>query len=223
MAQIFLEKTALVAIIGGVAGAGKSTASKALAERLNWAFVSGDDIHPFLNVRKMLSGCPLNETDRLVWLERMQEVIRRSIRYNCPTVVECSALAERHRQILLSGLPPEKLKLFFLWIPFEAAFARVSMREGHMFKANLVQNHFDVVEIPTCKEKWEILDGTLPPADIVGIIQKHVTSDSKPLDPMLQNGSSSYYWRRPLIRRPGSANSSASIGHLRPNSGIRPA
>ena len=52
----------------GVSGSGKSTAARAVQERLGWEFAEGDDFHPPENVEKMAAGHPLTDADRLPWL-----------------------------------------------------------------------------------------------------------------------------------------------------------
>ena len=54
----------------GVSGSGKTTAARAVQERLGWEFAEGDDFHPQANVDKMAAGHPLTDEDRLPWLGR---------------------------------------------------------------------------------------------------------------------------------------------------------
>ena len=55
---------AMVILVMGPAGAGKTTVGRALAEALGWSFFDGDDFHPPANVEKMHSGVPLTDEDR---------------------------------------------------------------------------------------------------------------------------------------------------------------
>jgi gluconate kinase len=50
-----------VAVVIGVAGAGKTTVGKRLAKRRNREFAEGDQFHPLENVAKMQSGHPLTD------------------------------------------------------------------------------------------------------------------------------------------------------------------
>jgi carbohydrate kinase (thermoresistant glucokinase family) len=52
----------------GVAGSGKTTIAKLLAERLGAEYIDGDWLHPASNVEKMRGGTPLTDEDRWPWL-----------------------------------------------------------------------------------------------------------------------------------------------------------
>lgn len=53
----------------GVSGSGKTTVGAALAQRLRIPFADADDFHPAANVAKMAAGTPLDDLDRLPWLQ----------------------------------------------------------------------------------------------------------------------------------------------------------
>ncbi|HET7824667.1 MAG TPA: gluconokinase, partial [Anaeromyxobacter sp.] len=59
---------ALVLVLMGVSGSGKSTVGALLARRLQRAYAEADDFHPAANVAKMASGHPLADEDRWPWL-----------------------------------------------------------------------------------------------------------------------------------------------------------
>ena len=67
---------ARVLVVMGVSGSGKSTAARAVQERLGWDFAEGDDFHPAENVAKMSAGHPLTDADRLPWLGRLASWIQ---------------------------------------------------------------------------------------------------------------------------------------------------
>ena len=59
-------------IFTGVAGAGKTTVGRLLAQELGWRFYEGDDFHPPANVEKMRRGEPLTDDDRRPWLDALR-------------------------------------------------------------------------------------------------------------------------------------------------------
>jgi len=60
---------AILLVVMGVSGTGKSTLGAALSKALHLPFVDGDDLHPQSNVAKMSRGEPLTDADRQPWLE----------------------------------------------------------------------------------------------------------------------------------------------------------
>jgi len=60
-------------IVMGVSGSGKSTVGKALAEKLSWDFFDADDFHPQVNIAKMATGIPLDDSDRTPWLAALSD------------------------------------------------------------------------------------------------------------------------------------------------------
>jgi carbohydrate kinase (thermoresistant glucokinase family) len=46
-------------IVGGCCGTGKSTVGRALANKLNYEFIDGDDLHSAANKAKMSKGVGL--------------------------------------------------------------------------------------------------------------------------------------------------------------------
>lgn len=55
----------------GVSGSGKSTAARAVQERLGWDCAEGDEFHPPANGAKMADGIALTDADRWGWLAAM--------------------------------------------------------------------------------------------------------------------------------------------------------
>lgn len=60
-------------IVMGVSGSGKTTVGEAVARQIHAKFIDGDDLHPRANIQKMGSGQPLNDADRMPWLERLSD------------------------------------------------------------------------------------------------------------------------------------------------------
>jgi hypothetical protein len=69
-----------VLLLMAVSGSGKSTIALELRRVLGWKFHEGDDLHPPANVEKMRAGHPLDNADRLPWLQGRRALDRRSPR-----------------------------------------------------------------------------------------------------------------------------------------------
>ena len=80
----------MVILVMGVAGAGKTTIGRRLADELGWQFSDGDDFHPAANIEKMRKGHALTDADRQPWLERMHAAIVDRISRDQPAVLACS-------------------------------------------------------------------------------------------------------------------------------------
>ena len=59
---------AMIVIVAGVSGSGKTTVGAMLAGRLSWRFADADAFHPTANIEKMHAGIPLTDDDRWPWL-----------------------------------------------------------------------------------------------------------------------------------------------------------
>lgn len=101
----------MLVLIMGVAGAGKTTVGRALAESLHWRFADADDYHSASNVAKMRAGIPLADADRAPWLQSLRGAIVGWIAAGENVVLACSALKAAYRDTLLAG--PE-VKLVYL-------------------------------------------------------------------------------------------------------------
>ena len=92
-------------LLMGVAGSGKTTLGKALAERQGWDFFDADDFHPAGNIAKMSAVIPLDDDDRAPWLEELHRLVSTCLAVGKNGILACSALKERYRQGLVAGDP----------------------------------------------------------------------------------------------------------------------
>lgn len=129
----------------GVSGCGKSTLGKLVADYLKIPFFDGDDYHPESNVAKMREGQPLTDADREPWLSRINALAVENAESGC--VIACSALKEKYREILSSGIE-QKLVWIFLKGDFETIYGRMQQRDGHFMPPALLASQFETLETP---------------------------------------------------------------------------
>lgn len=128
----------------GVSATGKSTVGIALAERLGWEFIEGDDLHPRSNVAKMESGEPLTDEDRAPWLESIRRRAAEKAEAGENAVITCSALKRAYRDTLRSGVGP----MFFVHLAAgeDVLAPRMSRRERHFMPTGLLRSQLDTLE-----------------------------------------------------------------------------
>jgi gluconokinase len=135
----------MIVLVMGVTGAGKTTVGAALAKQLGWEFADADSFHPPANVEKMRQAIPLNDEDRIPWLEAIHQQMKQWNDTGINGVITCSALKESYRQQLLRGL---EVKLVYLQGSYALIAQRVSQRQGHFAPAELVSSQFAALEEP---------------------------------------------------------------------------
>lgn len=142
-------------VVMGVAGTGKTSIGKAVAEELGAAFVEGDEFHPKANIDKMSSGIPLDDDDRRPWLETLAGKIRELDAEGERSVTACSALRRLYRDWLRQGHPD----LFFVHLhtDYDVLLDRMQKRE-HFMPPSLLQSQFDTLEMLEDDESGVVVD-----------------------------------------------------------------
>jgi carbohydrate kinase (thermoresistant glucokinase family) len=135
-----------VVVIMGVSGVGKTTIGKALAARLGWSFVDGDDLHPPENVAKMKRGEPLTDADRLPWLENIHALITDYRSRSQPLVLACSALRPSYRRILVGDEP--NVRFVYLTGDPGLIAARLGRRTHHFMPSSLLPDQLSSLDPP---------------------------------------------------------------------------
>ncbi|SFR45142.1 gluconokinase [Robiginitalea myxolifaciens] len=150
----------------GVSACGKSTLGKALAARFGIPFFDGDDYHPEANIEKMAAGIPLEDADRLGWLERLNALAQEHGKQK-GAVIACSALKESYRQLLSRNQTTKQVWVVLLG-SYEQLLKRIQSREDHFMPPALLQSQFDTLEIPVyglhldCTQPLDILVKKIP-------------------------------------------------------------
>jgi gluconokinase len=154
-------------IIMGVSGCGKSTVARILAEGLGWEFFDADNFHPPENIAKMESGIPLSDSDRAPWLSALNEMLISTLKAGRHPVLACSALRERYRKTLCQGT--DGLQFVYLKGRYDLIWSRISQREEHYMKPEMLRSQFEALEEPV---DALVMDVRLTPEETVETIIK---------------------------------------------------
>ena len=130
----------------GVAGSGKTAVGKAVTTRLNWLFLDADDFHPAANIEKMKHGIPLNDQDRIPWLQALRDELRRLLAEGRSAILACSALKESYRQLLSDDVAA--IRFVLLDVDQETIRQRLQHRSAHFFPKELMDSQFAALEKP---------------------------------------------------------------------------
>lgn len=136
----------MILIVTGVAGSGKSTVGRAAAARLGWRFLDADDLHDAVAIARIRAGLPLDDETRSPWLGRVRGAIDAARAAGEPTVIACSALKERYRQVLAGGRPD--VRFVFLSADATLLRTRLAEREGHFAGPALLESQLADLEPP---------------------------------------------------------------------------
>lgn len=136
----------MIILLMGVAGSGKSTIGRLLADALRWSFVDADDFHPPSNRAKMSAGLPLDDADRAPWLAALRADIAARDRRGDHAVVACSALKASYRAALQGD--STDLRWVHLQGAPELLHARLAARTGHFMRPEMLASQLATLEPP---------------------------------------------------------------------------
>jgi len=137
-------------IVMGVSGCGKSTVGKALAKKLKWRYIEGDNFHSEANIRKMSSRIPLTDEDRWPWLDALREEMNTAASDGLSVVLSCSALRQVYRDRLTEGL--HDAHFMYLQGDRESLMRNMKKRRGHFMKADMLDSQLRTLEEP--EDAW---------------------------------------------------------------------
>jgi carbohydrate kinase (thermoresistant glucokinase family) len=142
----------MIILVTGVSGTGKTTIGQKLANHYNLPFFDADKFHPAVNIEKMSTGIPLNDEDRMPWLQSLAGLLRNSISEG-GAVLACSSLKESYREIL-------RINAEVNWIHLkgskELIWERMLARKNHYMKASMLDSQFATWEEPAYGLKLDI-------------------------------------------------------------------
>ncbi|SDA63944.1 6-phosphogluconate dehydrogenase [Algoriphagus alkaliphilus] len=134
----------MLVIVTGVSGTGKTTLGSLLAERLKLPFFDADHFHPAENIAKMSAGHPLNDENRIPWLQALADRLVAS-ELEGGAVLACSALKNPYREKLNVS---ENLRWIHLIGSRELIWERMLARKNHYMKAGMLDSQIATWEKP---------------------------------------------------------------------------
>ncbi|GGW91167.1 gluconokinase [Streptomyces chryseus] len=151
-----------VVVVMGVAGTGKTTIGPLLAGRLGVPYAEGDDFHPPANIAKMSAGTPLDDADRLPWLDAIGAWAHG--RSGLGGVVSSSALKRAYRDRLRAAAPGA----VFLHLTGDRELIEGRMRErrGHFMPTALLDSQYAALQPLQGDEAGVSVDVAGSPEDI---------------------------------------------------------
>lgn len=159
-------------LVVGVAGSGKTTVARLLAERLGWPYRDADDFHSEGNRSKMATGHALTDSDRRPWLAAIGAWMDQQIAAGRSAVVTCSALKRHYRDELLAGRPG--VLLVYLHGSRDLIRSRLAARHGHFFPEDLLDSQLADLQEPEPDEHPLVVEIDQPPEAVATAVLSFV-------------------------------------------------
>jgi gluconokinase len=150
-------------VVIGVSGAGKTEIGSAVAQRLGRLFIDADDLHPAANKTRMAQSWPLEDVDRMPWLDAVAAAAAGS-----DVVIACSALRRRYRERLLNGMADA----VFVQrdVSREQLERRVQQRSHELMPLSLLDSQLATLEPLAPDEPGLRISADKPVADVVDAV-----------------------------------------------------
>jgi gluconokinase len=146
-----------------------------LGQHLGLTFIDGDDLHPAVNKAKMAAGVPLDDDDRLPWLQAIGHELQPGAAGQHNTViVACSALKRRYRDILRRHAP--NVLFVHLTGSMEILAKRMAARHHEFMPASLLASQLAALEQLEADERHLLLDIVRTPAELAAAAAAAVLS-----------------------------------------------
>ena len=153
----------------GPAGSGKTTVGELLASQLGWEFADGDSFHSPANIEKMSRGVPLDDNDRIPWLDAIHEAMEQWSAPRRNVVLACSALKKSYRERLQIN---SAVRLVYLKGTCDLLRQRLHARKGHYATEQILTSQFADLEEPA---DAITIDVARSPEEIVMEIRKQLS------------------------------------------------
>jgi gluconokinase len=152
----------------GTAGSGKTTVGELLAGQLGWEFADGDNFHSPASIEKMTRGVPLDDQDRIPWLDAIREAMEQWNAQRRNVVLACSALKKSYREHLQIG---SAARLVYLKGTYDLLRKRLHARKGHYATEQILTSQFADLEEPAGAIA---IDVARSPEEIVAELRKQL-------------------------------------------------
>ncbi|WP_327302602.1 gluconokinase [Streptomyces sp. NBC_01298] len=152
-----------VIVVMGVAGTGKTTVGRLIADALVLPYAEGDAFHPAANVAKMSAGTPLDDADRRPWLDSIGEWMRNRARVG-GGVISASSLKRAYRDRLRAVAPDT----VFVHLTGDRPLIeeRMAARKGHFMPTTLLDSQYATLEPLQPDELGVLVDVSGSPEEI---------------------------------------------------------
>ncbi len=136
----------MIYIIMGVSGSGKTTVAKILSDNIKVPYFDADDFHSVENKAKMKAGIPLNDEDRVGWLQSINNIALSHMSLG-GAIIACSALKEKYRLALIKNISAP-----IQWVVLKGGYSlihdRMAARKDHYMPPGLLTSQLDTMEYP---------------------------------------------------------------------------
>jgi gluconokinase len=166
----------------GPANSGKTEVGRRLAAVWDADFLEGDQRHSPANKAKMRSGVGLDDADRAPWLAALRDDLLRGVQAGRKTVLSCSALKRRYRDLLACD---PRVRFLYPRVPADTLVDRALARTheyidpAKMGVAGLrtwLQGQLSSFEPLAADEPALELDGRLPPDELAAATLAHMAA-----------------------------------------------
>ena len=157
-------------LVIGLAGSGKSTVGKVLADRLGIRYVDGDQLHPQANLDKMAKGTPLSDDNRDEWVANILKELETG-----DVVIGASLLKRSYRELINKTIA--RVQFVQLNASKSVLEKRLDAQVGEFSRKALLDSQIAIFDTLQIHEPGFVVDATLPVDDIVRKIVTEVKAD----------------------------------------------
>jgi gluconokinase len=137
---------AMVVVLMGVSGTGKTTLGLRLAGDLGWRFIDADDFHSPESTRKLAAGESLSDGEVHAWMVALRDQVVGTLARGEDAVLAYSALKSGTRHEL--AVDPKAVRFVYLKGPASLVRRRLRSRSGHFLRETMLASQFASLEEP---------------------------------------------------------------------------